>query len=255
MPSLPQKDLLELDVEYAAFNASRTMGDARESSFERIEVGPLTVTRDRARPAAYYNRILGCTPDTLSWLDRALEHFEEDGHALRVDLDIRHQPPLDAPLRDRGFVSDHELLWLAAGSLRPSPSWPVVRLGPEDADRLLPLLELQVSITPDLWKLRRRHHCTDRFRAFVVEEDGELVAMATTFVGERGTLLGNGFTRAEWRGRGCQSALIAARLADADALGSSWVVTDVEPGTASHRNCERAGFEVVQHQAVWERAP
>jgi GNAT superfamily N-acetyltransferase len=47
------------------------------------------------------------------------------------------------------------------------------------------------------------------------------------------------------RRRGWQSALIRARLAEAKAAGCDLAVATVLPGSASHRNYERAGFELI----------
>ena len=60
--------------------------------------------------------------------------------------------------------------------------------------------------------------------------------------------LGVASTRADYRGRGAQSALLAARIERAGELGLRLLVTetgaaeDDEPGT-SYRNILRAGFE------------
>ena len=106
-----------------------------------------------------------------------------------------------------------------------------------------------------MWEERCRHLCTDTFRFFAVWRDGRPVALATTFLGELGAVLGNAYTREDDRGRGLHRALLAARLADAARRGIPHVVTDVEPDTTSHRNCERAGFTVVREQEIWERPP
>lgn len=47
------------------------------------------------------------------------------------------------------------------------------------------------------------------------------------------------------RERGWQSALIAARLAAAQKLGCDLAAASVLPGSSSHRNYERAGFELL----------
>lgn len=49
----------------------------------------------------------------------------------------------------------------------------------------------------------------------------------------------------EARGQGIQSALIRARLAKAAALGAEFAAACVIPGSGSHRNYERAGFQLV----------
>jgi len=49
----------------------------------------------------------------------------------------------------------------------------------------------------------------------------------------------------EARGKGVQSALIRARLARAAAAGAEFAAACVIPGSGSHRNYERAGFQLV----------
>ncbi len=240
-------------MEYAQFNAGKTVSDARPSLFTVVEVGPLTVTTDRARNETYYQRILGLSPSTLPWLDRALEFFEGREPAPRIDIDMRELQSLEEPLRSRGFAAGDEIIWLASRRSPGPPPMPVIRLLPGDADRLLPLIEFNSPVDPKIWALRRQHHCTERFRTFAIEADGEIAAMATSFIGKHGVILGNAFTLPGQRGRGYQNALIAARLSDAEELGLDRVVTDVEPQTTSLRNCERSGFTTLLHQSVWER--
>ena len=68
-------------------------------------------------------------------------------------------------------------------------------------------------------------------------------------------LLNGGGTLPELRGRGCQQALIAARVAEAVRLGAEMAVSLVAPGSASDRNLERAGFVVACDREIWmERA-
>lgn len=253
MPAVPVDQLAALDLEYARFNAERTVGDPRPSAFAELGVGPLTVTVDPARDGTYYNRVLGLDRRSVAWLDRALAHFEGRGPAPRIDVDERDLAHLEAPLAERGFEAFGGLVWLSCRAVTRTTALRVRRLGSAETDLLLPFLEVAGPVDPELWAERRRHYCTRRFRVFVIEVDGEPVSMATTYIGENGALLGNAFTFEGWRGRGFHQALIAARLADAHELGLDRVVTDVEPRTASLRNCERAGFEPLLRQSIWER--
>jgi GNAT superfamily N-acetyltransferase len=52
-------------------------------------------------------------------------------------------------------------------------------------------------------------------------------------------------TLPEWRGRGCQTALLRRRLADAAAAGRDLVVVQAKPGSQSQRNLERAGLRTA----------
>jgi GNAT superfamily N-acetyltransferase len=58
-------------------------------------------------------------------------------------------------------------------------------------------------------------------------------------------LLSGDATVPEGRGKGVQSALIRARLAEAAGAGVEFAVACVLPGSGSQRNYERAGFQLV----------
>lgn len=55
------------------------------------------------------------------------------------------------------------------------------------------------------------------------------------------------------RGHGLQRALIQHRLAHASRAGCDLAVAVVVPGTGSHRNYERAGFQLVYMRVNVER--
>ncbi|WP_433303550.1 GNAT family N-acetyltransferase [Actinoplanes sp. CA-030573] len=56
-----------------------------------------------------------------------------------------------------------------------------------------------------------------------------------------------------FRRRGVQTALLAARLADARAAGCDLAVVTTGPGTRSQRNVQRAGFQLLYTRAVLVR--
>ena len=246
--------LTRLDVEYARFNALKTVNDGRPSLFRVIPLGPLTVTRDPNRGDSYYQRVLGLTEESLPRLDDALEALRS-APAVRLDVEESASETVRSALRERGFAPAHRLTWLVAEAESGETPANVLRLSPGEVDRVRPLLELEGSIDPEIWTARREHHCTETFRTFAVESEGALVSMATTFAGEHGTVLGNAFTHPDHRGRGYQSDLLVARLADAHSIGRDHVLTDVEPDTTSHRNAIRRGFRLLHEQAVWESRP
>jgi ribosomal protein S18 acetylase RimI-like enzyme len=53
-----------------------------------------------------------------------------------------------------------------------------------------------------------------------------------------------------FRRRGIQSALLAARLADATAAGCDIAVITVQPGSTSQQNAQRNGFDLLYTRAV-----
>lgn len=73
--------------------------------------------------------------------------------------------------------------------------------------------------------------------------EGQLAAAGQlTTYGDAALLAGDG-TLAAYRGRGLQQTLIRDRMARAAADGCPWVHAEVLPGSSSHRNYERCGFQ------------
>ena len=62
-------------------------------------------------------------------------------------------------------------------------------------------------------------------------------------------------TLPEHRRRGVQSALLAARLADAAAARCDVAVVTTQPGSKSHENVQRQGFELLYARAILVREP
>ena len=250
--------LTDLDLAYARFNAARTLGDARPSAFRVEHVGDLVVTIDPARKATYSNRVLGLGAETLDDLDTVLARYEAAGTTPRLDVAAENMNrALNDALTARGFHRASALAYLAAEpgalDLRAVPGAPIVRWAHDRVDAFLDLLALDRPISAEIRDLRRAYYCTDGFRTYVAEPDGEPAAWATLFVHADMGLLGNAMTRKPFRGRGLHRALLQARLRDAARLGLTWVVSDVEPDTTSMRNCERAGLELLTTHTIWER--
>lgn len=84
--------------------------------------------------------------------------------------------------------------------------------------------------------------------------EGSRVATAAMAVHDRVATLFGDATLARVRGRGLQLALIRHRLAAA-ALNCDLATASVLPGSVSHRNYERAGFQLVYARVMVSRAP
>jgi GNAT superfamily N-acetyltransferase len=256
----PTPDLAHLDaidVRYAALNASRALR-AEESALALHRAGTLTVLVDRARPHDdYYNRIVGLDAAGLVHLDHALARLS--GVDPRVDLAVdRLSADVSSALIERGLAPKSAIVWLGA---RPPANLPMpegVRLlrdGEQGVlfDLMAQVEEMRPSVTPEIRARRWKDHCTPQFRCFVRERGGRPVAWATLYADGEAGILGNAFTLPAHRGHGSQAALLTARLHDAAQLGLSWVYTDVEPGTSSLRNAERAGLRRATTTLVWAR--
>lgn len=84
---------------------------------------------------------------------------------------------------------------------------------------------------------------------FVAEIDGQMAGGGVAAVRDGVVSLFATSTLPEARGRGAQSALIAARLAFGAAAGCELATVGALPGSTSHRNLERHGFRVAYTRA------
>jgi ribosomal protein S18 acetylase RimI-like enzyme len=91
----------------------------------------------------------------------------------------------------------------------------------------------------------------DGWRLYLARVDGTPAGAALLALDDDLGYLANASTLPEFRRRGVQSALIAARIADAAAAGCDVVSSQAEFGSASQRNLERAGLRIAYTKAVW----
>jgi ribosomal protein S18 acetylase RimI-like enzyme len=89
------------------------------------------------------------------------------------------------------------------------------------------------------------------WQLYLARVDGEPAGAALLVLEEGLAYLANASTLPEFRRRGVQTALIAARIADARAAGCEEVCSGTTFGSASQRNLQRAGLAVAYTKAVW----
>lgn len=93
-------------------------------------------------------------------------------------------------------------------------------------------------------------------QAFAAWDGDKIVAGANLFLDGTTASLNSGATSPDYRGRGAQSALIAARLDAARAAGAEWVVAETgapRPGEVNQSlvNLRRAGLQVRYERQNW----
>jgi len=261
--------LRELELAYIHFNAVKALR-ANEPALEVLELGGLRILRDPGRAEdGDYNRVLGLRMTELDRLDEAFRALSAVGARPRVDLDLRQpDPAVVAALCERGLVVVERQTFLARLATRGSAAGP----RPQLAEAALSARRLQHSeaalfleifaagphkdpAARALLARRAEHFCTPSFRGFLCELDGKPAGCATTWVRGEVGWFGSAQTLPELRRRGVQGALLRARIADAQACGLRWLMTDCEAGTSSHRNAERAGFRYASSRQVWSPQP
>ena len=246
----------EIEVDYARFNAAKTLGTLEPSGFEVERVGGLVATRDRARGDAYYNRILGVDVANADHVDAAVDWIRAGTGAekpIRIDIATGTDPFGEA--RD-DLVRADTLVWLQHQSPSPLPaaSPPTARrLTSDDRPALRELLTWHGEIADDVWDAKQHYLCTADFRWFGVFDGKKLVSAASIWVHPQAAIFGSGFTVPHARGQGHHQRLLELRLIEVDALDTVALV-DVEPRSQSHRNCLRYGFTELETREVWQLA-
>ncbi|WAP50835.1 GNAT family N-acetyltransferase [Arthrobacter sp. ATA002] len=96
-----------------------------------------------------------------------------------------------------------------------------------------------------------REHATPGLRRYLATVNGQPAAAAALFVHGGLSLFVGAATLPAFRRRGCQSALIHRRLADAAAASDLTVVTSAV-GSPSSANLRNHGFEITHLRTLWQ---
>ncbi len=249
---LNQLSLAEL--EFAHFNAHRTCTSA-DAVIRRASTTHFHYLTDSSRPdSLYYNRAVGRTAGAFD-----VEAIAELPAAV-VAVELRPtevQPEAVEGLLARGFSPNSSLCYLAA---LPAPQprqtqISVTRLDSTQTDSFFDLLESSGTLfPPERRSAKRSFYCTEQFQAFLATDAlGVPMGWSTMFLQNCTAFLGNSYTRPEMRARGAHSALLAARLNAAAEAAVDHIFTDVEHGSQSHTNCERAGLRTATINTIWLR--
>ncbi|MGN1400004.1 MAG: GNAT family N-acetyltransferase [Bacillus sp. (in: firmicutes)] len=91
------------------------------------------------------------------------------------------------------------------------------------------------------------------FHLYLAEKDGRAAAAAVLHVQGIYGYMAGASTLPEYRGSGCQQALLHARMNDAARNGCKLFGAEAQFGSASHRNIERLGFQVAYTKAIYRQ--
>lgn len=259
MPHTHLLDTLALaELELAHFSALRTT-PGPESAIERARNADFEWLVDPSRPGhAYVNRAVARHAGRLE--PSALDNLPPAIAALEL-RPTELQPALVERLLTLGFKPAASLCYLA---IRPPllpipfplpPEHSVTLLAPAELDAFFDLLESTgTPFPPARRQAKRAHYAHDAFQIHIARNaEGEAVGWATLYRGRDFAFLGNAWTQPAHRGQGVHAALLAARLNAAAQARVFHVFTDVQHGSQSHANCERAGLRTVTVNTIWER--
>lgn len=150
------------------------------------------------------------------------------------------------------FATEHPAVPTAETDLR------IERLGPEhgvDFGRVF-TLGFGMPLEGGLPEWFAEIPTWEGFTTYGAWDDGELVGAANLFVSEHSAVLAGAATLPARRGLGAQSALMARRIEDANALGARWVTSETgaetpEMPNPSLHNMRRIGLSERYERQNW----
>jgi GNAT superfamily N-acetyltransferase len=246
---------------------------ARLAPIRRVQGNPLGVEIQQFGEATAFivralpdnptlNRVIGLTAGDEDLLDEVLGWYRE--RAIRCHADISPFAcgfDLLARLDERGLYASgwQTILYgvphSGAVPLAGRATAQVKRCDPADRGAFIDL-RLRMPDIPAaeraFWKgIVEAEYSDPGWRCYVAEVDGQPASMGALHLRGGVGILAVDKTLAEYRGRGCQTALLRARLADAAAAGCELVTAQAEPGSVSQRNLERAGLRTAYTRVAW----
>jgi ribosomal protein S18 acetylase RimI-like enzyme len=137
----------------------------------------------------------------------------------------------------------------------PPPNVDIRRIGRVDARRFAELLLAGHGVSSDARAVDAAGIAAAGSREdiafYVAALDGQEAAAGVLALRDRVGYLANASTLPAFRRRGCQTALVARRIADSAALGCDLLASLTSFGSASQRTLERAGLRIAYIRTVW----
>lgn len=241
---------------------------AEEHGIERRDFGPIqaTVVRDLG-PVGMINLLLGAAEAPgVEQLEAAIAWAEEKGATPYVPLtpDLPGSDGAEEWLRRSGFTTAPGLMKFVRDPHLPRFPAPE---GIEVVEVTTPEQEPFGAIAAfgfgmPAWGAEFFAHLPGReaWRCYVARVDGEAQGCGAMVIDDGIAELGIGATLEQARGRGCQTALLRRRIADAAEAGCRTLLVETGeriPGRpeASYRNILKAGFEEAYPRPNWQRRP
>jgi ribosomal protein S18 acetylase RimI-like enzyme len=222
-----------------------------------------------AEPDSPLNKVAGLgfggppDPGALSTVERA---YGDRNAPIQAEVSSRADPAVLELLAGRGYrlVSFEDVLGRPLGpDIEPvSPAGVEVRpTGDDEFDTWLEVV-VEASLHPDTQGVpwleefprdileNAERDAAGLVQRYLARLDGAPAGGGSMHIIDGIAQLTGAGTAPGSRRRGIQSALLAARLADATAAGCDIAVITVQPGSKSQQNAQRSGFDLLYTRAV-----
>jgi len=229
-----------------------------------------------AEPDSPFNKVVGLGFDgvpSAGELDVVEKAFADRGAPTQVELAHLAESAIGELLSDRGYrlESFENVLGLALDGDDPEPITPpgieVRRSTADELDAWVAVVA-DASTHPDTQGLpwhdefpreavenAERDFAAAGGTRYAAFRDGVLAGGADFRITDGIAQLAGAATAPAHRRHGVQSALVAARLADARAAGCDVAVIVTQPGSKSQQNAQRRGFDLLYTRATLVKHP
>jgi GNAT superfamily N-acetyltransferase len=228
-----------------------------------------------AEAGSPFNKVAGLGfegPPSAAALDEVERAFAARGAAVQVELAHLVDPEIAAVLSERGYrlASFENVLGLSLDREPERVTSPGIDVRPSGDDELEAWLDVVAAgvAVPDTQGLPSheefpREIVVDAMRdlmeagveRYLALHDGVIAGGASFGISEGVAQLTGAATAPAHRRRGIQTALLAARLADAAGAGCDIAVVTTQPASKSQQNAQRRGFDLLYTRAVLLKAP
>lgn len=233
---------------------------ARHLRFESVEGTILLLDSSLAWPRSRILNLGIVKPATPEILASLLDLTREAG----VDTLVTEVSPIARPgtiarmLTQEGFRPTERSVIVARhtkGMPEPANFFRIRQATSDDRDGVLEVMQAVMPEAPDWCVTLAGQVGRARWRHYIAVEDGAVCGVAGIHLHENMAWLAPIWTKAEYRNRGTQAALIAYAVRDAEAQGVEWVTSSYPasiPGRT--RNFERLHFSIVylRNNFIWE---
>ncbi len=260
----PNRRLIAAEIEYM-----RSLFGPIQSAFGGIEIVAFAEAVAFHMPAnsdPMFNRVLGFDEGCILYLDEIMDwHTQRDTPCRFEIISDSSSRRVEEALARRGFSSRAVEAFLCSTSFQPSfplsvsiGEIQVRKLAPDELDRFasafLAVYHCEPSVEPSVRTCLKAQYSQPGwycYLAFLAEEVAAFGAMRVQ--GGVASLISSA-TLPHLRRRGCQTALLARRMADAAELGCDLVFSHAACGSTSQHNMERLGMRVVAPKLLWEQS-
>jgi GNAT superfamily N-acetyltransferase len=267
MAVLTREDVAALErIEVAACRswiAAAPPAVARDLGVALLPVGSGIAVRASRVDVLSYNRVVGLgvgEPARSADLDDAIAFFRDAGvPRMMVNLAPTATPRLEEWLAERGFALHNHWIRLWRDTSVPVTAAPDPRVRPIGREHAMSFgrTDVEAYRHPEaLSPLIATTVGLPGWRHWAAFEGEEAVAFGALFASGGTGWLGFGCTRAEHRGKGMQTAIIAARIRAATERGCRLLAVETaddtpeKPNSSTH-NLVAMGFDVAYRRPNW----